>query len=144
MVNGYIHKSSHFVRKPKKKKYVLKPEQKLMIRIADWLDGNELLWDIFHHPPNEGKRSIQEGAMLKRMGMRKDTPDLIILYPCWGFHGLIIEVKELNPKTGKYGRPTSGQKRKIQKLNDLGYHATFGYGYDATIKIIEDYLKDEL
>ncbi len=140
---GYIRKSNRFTRAPAKKRAkALRPEDAAMIRIFEYLDKHELLWDVCHHPPNEGKRTPQQGALMKRMGLRKDTPDIFIMYPAWGYHGLIIEVKELNPKTGKYGRPTPGQKRKIQKLQELGYCAAFGYGYDATIDIIENYLKE--
>lgn len=133
-----------FVRRRKPRKIVLKPEQKLMIRVFDYIRDIKLFDDLTHHPPNEGKRSWIEGGILKRMGMTKDTPDIYIMYPTAKYHGLIIEAKELNPKTGKYGRATPGQIRKIKKLNEVGYYATIGKGYDEIISIIENYLKDEV
>ena len=45
------------------------------------------------HVPNEGKRSPQQGAKLKRMGMQKGFPDLVVPLPRGNYHGLYIEMK---------------------------------------------------
>ena len=45
------------------------------------------------HIPNEGKRSYQYAARLKRIGMQKGFPDLLFPYPRKNAHGLYIEMK---------------------------------------------------
>lgn len=115
-----------------------------MIRVFSWLNNHPLLWDVSHHPFNEGKRSPRQGALLKRMGLIKGTLDIYILYPTIKYHGLIIELKEKSLTTGRWGRSTDEQVRKVKRLNELGYFAAFTFGYDDTIKTIEDYLEGKL
>lgn len=45
------------------------------------------------HPPNGSKRNPQEGARLKRMGMRKGPPDWFLFVRRNGYTGLVIEFK---------------------------------------------------
>lgn len=70
-------------------------EYHLHIAIGDWLSMYGFEW---LHVPNEGKRSPQMAAKLKRMGMRAGAPDILILgrygMPCH----MAIEVKS---PTGK-------------------------------------------
>lgn len=56
-------------------------ETKLHIAVADWLRGAcpHVLWT---HPANQG-RSPQEGAKLKKMGVRAGVPDLIFWHDGW-------------------------------------------------------------
>lgn len=51
---------------------------------------------LYHHSPNEGKRSTVSGKILNSMGMRKGFPDLEILEPKGDIHGLFIELKRDN------------------------------------------------
>jgi hypothetical protein len=74
-------------------------------------------------------------------------PDLIILEPRNGFHGLFIELKLDTPfkkdgtiKASKHDH-LKGQLETIEKLNDKGYNACFSWGFDMTKGIIDDYLK---
>lgn len=56
-------------------------ETRLHICVAEWLEKAcpFLLWT---HPANQG-RSPQEGAKLKRMGVRAGTPDFLFWYNGW-------------------------------------------------------------
>jgi hypothetical protein len=56
-------------------------ETKLHIAVAEWLRNScpHVLWT---HPANQG-RSPQEGAKLKRMGVRAGVPDLLFWHSGW-------------------------------------------------------------
>lgn len=132
-----------FLRKKTKKKASrkLKPEEMLMKNVFVWIDAHRLIADVSHHTFNEGKRTPWEGALMKALGLRAGVPDIYIDYPTKTYHGLRIEVKERSPATGRYGRPTAAQIKRVNRLNELGYCARFCYGFDETIKTITDYLK---
>lgn len=89
------------------------------------------------HVPNEGKRSPQMGARLKKMGMQKGFPDLVIPLPRGNYHGLYIELKV------GYNKTTADQKRWLTKLNANGYAATACWGMDEAINTINTYLRGE-
>ncbi len=127
---------------PKKRTYrALKPEELCMFKIFEKLDRHPLLWDCSHAVKNEGKRSKWEGGLQKQLGLRAGIPDIYIDYPCHGYHGLRIELKELSETTGRYGKPSPDQIKRIKRLNELGYKAVICYGFDDTMKTIDDYLK---
>jgi hypothetical protein len=74
-------------------------------------------------------------------------PDLIILEPKNGFHGLFIELKLETPfkKDGQIKASKNdhlkGQLETIEKLNAKGYSACFSWGFDMTKEIIDNYLR---
>jgi hypothetical protein len=73
--------------------------------------------------------------------------DLLILHPSNGYHGLLIELKIDRPfkKDGtlKKSDHLTEQQKTISRLNELGYFATFGVGFDDCKNIIDKYLKNE-
>ena len=87
-----------------------------------------------YHPPNEGHRTVMTGAMLKRLGLRKGFPDVLLLArsPLYGM--LFIEMKS------EFGRPTKEQLEYLDFLRRQGYAACLCYGWDAARRCIEDYL----
>lgn len=87
------------------------------------------------HVPNEGKRSLQYGVRLKRMGMQKGFPDLIIPLPKGKYHGLYIEVKVGNNTT------TADQKKWLTILHGNGYAATACWGIDEGMAVVNRYLR---
>ena len=89
------------------------------------------------HVPNEGKRSPQQGARLKRMGMSKGFPDLVIPIPRGDYHGLYLELK-----VGE-GKTSAEQKRWLNILSANGYASTACWGVDEAINTISRYLKGE-
>jgi len=74
-------------------------------------------------------------------------PDLIILEPRNGYHGLFIELKLETPfkKDGSIKASKNdhlkGQLETIERLNSKGYFACFGVGFEDTKEIIDNYLK---
>ena len=105
------------------------------INIVNWFNFNfpELEQDL-HHFANERKCSVQQGRLLKRMGVKRGVYDFFIAIPMNGKAGLWIELKT------EKGKPSKEQiafgQRKIKK----GYAAFIVYGYDNAIAVITNYL----
>lgn len=112
---------------PKKKE---KLEQMALVEWAAWVHRVKLV-----HVANEGKRSLRTGSDLKKMGLSKGFPDLMLLKPRKGFAGLFIEFK---PYKGAYISPE--QLKWLEELNLDGYKALVGWGFEDSQIIINDYL----
>jgi len=89
------------------------------------------------------RASIGVARQLKAQRSRHRLPDLVILEPRGGFHGLIIELKVDTP----YKRDGSVKKGRLQEqyktlkaLEDKGYRTAFGVGFDHTKTIIDSYM----
>jgi VRR-NUC domain-containing protein len=115
----------------------LSPEEAEHIAVVDWFHYQypKLYYD-FHHFANERKCSIQYGYKLKRMGVKRGIADFFLAIPLNGYAGLWIELK-----VGK-GRLKREQAAFIRRKNQRGYLAYAVWGFEATQKIIRDYLKD--
>ena len=87
------------------------------------------------HIPNEGKRSVVAGAMLKRAGMRPGFPDLFLPRPCGKYHGLFIEMKYDKGKT------SADQEWWLATLSREGYAVRVCYGFDEAVRCIQAYLR---
>lgn len=70
--------------------------------------------------------------------------DLLILQPNGKSYGLFLEIKVTSPfkKDGTLKKDShlEGQQKTIDKLNKLGYFATFGTGFTECKNIIDNYL----
>ena len=87
------------------------------------------------HIPNESKRSVTYGAMLKRMGMRKGFPDLFVTLPRLGYHGLFIEMKTDS------GKLSEDQRKWLILLSKEGYLCRVCRSFDAAVEIINKYVQ---
>lgn len=103
-------------------------EQKIL---ANYLDYCNLLW---FHPANEAKRSVHLASMLKAQGLKAGVPDICILEPAYGKHGLFIEMKYGNNK------PTEEQKKWLSRLSTRGYATAVCYSANDAIEIVKEYL----
>ncbi len=91
--------------------------------------------EMLVHIPNEGKRTIINGSRLKREGLKKGYPDILLDYPDCGYHGLKIELKRQ-----KGSRITPEQKEWIIELNKSGYAAALCFGWEDAWDFIKNYL----
>lgn len=91
--------------------------------------------DMLAHIPNEGKRTKTTGARLKREGLRRGYPDIILDVPRGEYHGLRIELKR---RQGY--KISTEQKEWIRKLNKQGYAAAFCFGWEEAWEFIHAYL----
>lgn len=82
---------------------------------------------------------------IKNLKSGRGIPDLIILEPRGGYHGLCIEMKAKDSTVFK----KDGSLRKdkhleeqwevLKRLLNKGYYATFAIGRDDAMAIIDDY-----
>jgi hypothetical protein len=119
-------------------------EKNIQILIFNWAIAN-----INNYPQLEMLRSTQNGlyiknkkniAIAKMAGMRNGVPDIYLPVANNKYHSLWVELKTLTP----LGKESKEQKKEIELLNKYGNYACFCYGYDATIKTIENYLNNNL
>ncbi len=89
----------------------------------------------------------------KQAGYKAGFPDVQILKPMKGFHGLFIELKKpatykRSSKTGKRiidkpaGKPSDAQIEWIDDLIKEGYYACVCVGFDEAKRVITEYLKE--
>jgi hypothetical protein len=93
-------------------------EDELTFAVAEYLDLKG--WLYTHFPAGE-KRPVRTGAKLKRMGLKRGVPDMLI-FERWGDivngpagPGVAIELK--SPK----GRPTKEQTEWLAALKKRGW-----------------------
>lgn len=89
---------------------------------------------LFTIAPSGMKLPGYVGAMLKAMGYRAGTPDLLIFEPRGTYHGLLLEVKT------EEGKLTKPQVEFMDKADQKGYKTYCCYGYNAAIDAFEMYL----
>lgn len=94
----------------------------------------ELLHLPVLHIPNEGKRSYQYGAKMKRLGLQKGFPDLFFPQAKRGYHGLMIEMKR-----DRRAKATIEQISWLSYLEQAGYCAKICHGFDEAKKVIDFY-----
>jgi hypothetical protein len=84
--------------------------------------------------PNGGDRTASERVRLHSEGVLAGMPDLCVLEPKNGFHGLFVEMKT------KAGVVSEKQSAVGLQLNTKGYLCLVSRSAPDAIKIIEDYL----
>ena len=111
---------------------IKRSEAEEQIAVVDWCQAMRI---PIAHIPNEGKRSPQYGAMMKRMGLQKGFPDLFIPMPKGGFHGLFLELKAQGGKT------TKEQEEWLSLLNENGYAVCVAVGALQAVEKIKRYVR---
>lgn len=85
--------------------------------------------------PNAGRRSRKTGHKMKKEGLRKGVPDIMVAEKCGIYGGLFIEMKRQ-----KGGTTSSEQHAMIAKLRDKGYFCVIARGFDEAVKHLNYYL----
>lgn len=116
-------------------------EDSFQIAVARFLDIRGVLWT---HPANERKTKVMtsksgktfspEGALLKRKGVKRGVPDILIYEPRKGFVGFAIELK--------VGSNTVSEEQKfwLESLQKRGWKTLASWSLDEVISEIENYL----
>lgn len=101
-----------------------RPEEAIHIAVATALKRSGVR---FFHPPNEGRAHVTHRVKLRKMGLSKGVPDLIIVDPppVGGFVGAALEIKS------KTGSPTPEQRAWILDLERNGWAAAIAKGREA-------------
>lgn len=114
---------------------MLKPEQVCHINLMNWMRHTyPIEEESTYHIANERKCSPQQGALLKKMGVKAGVADLFIAVPRHGKCGLWLEIKVDNNK------PTQHQIGFLEKGLCSNYAAACCWGLDACKQTIADYL----
>ena len=120
----------------------MKQEENLHIAICNYL---KLQYPnvIFTSEASGVRMTIGQAVKLKKMRSGGKLPDLWILEPRGGYHGLFIELKA-EPYLKKDGwfktNHIKEQAETIARLMDKGYAATFAVGFDDTKATIDSYM----
>lgn len=85
--------------------------------------------------PNAGKMPAHVGAKMNREGRRKGYPDLQLLVPVEGYHGLIIEMKRV-----KGGTIEAEQLEWLEWFAEMGFRAVVCKGAEAARQVVREYL----
>lgn len=83
------------------------------------------------------KRSIVQGARMKREGVKAGVSDVMLPVARGGYHGLYIELKI------KGGKVSNSQEWWIAETTKQGYYSTVCYGWVEAKEVIEGYLRRE-
>jgi len=120
--------------KPRKKRKSTNPDVPLErvehSKLARTLRNLGLFWI---HVPNEGKRSVIQGARLRNLGMLKGVSDFIIFDPTprGGYIGVAIEMKRI-----KHSSTSEEQIDFLQKMAARGYLAVVTKGHAAAEEVL--------
>jgi hypothetical protein len=126
--------------KPERKR----EEEHAQMAVMDWVTLHESKYpalQMLFHSPNGGHRDIRVAVKMKRMGVRRGVPDLLLpvikmssLPPIPQWHGLAIEMK-----SGK-GSTTDQQDEWLVKLREQGWQTKVAHDAPEAIKAIKEYL----
>lgn len=86
--------------------------------------------------PNAGKMPAHVGRKMNLEGRRKGYPDLQLLIPHNGYHGLIVEMKRI-----KGGKIEPEQLEWLEWFAEMEYRAVVCKGFEAAKTVVTDYLK---
>lgn len=108
------------------------------IKLFEWAKKNEEFipeLKLIYHVPNEGKRKVQTGKIMKAEGMKSGVPDICLPVSRDGYGSLYIEMK-----FGK-NKPTEEQNIFMNDLRSAGNKAEVCYSAIAAREVIRHYLR---
>jgi hypothetical protein len=123
-----------------------KKEESLQIMVAEYLRVKHPDV-IFHSDFSAGcKLTLGQAVRNKKMQCGKKYPDMFIAEPVPNYAGLYLELKKEGSKVFKSdgtlyaSEHLKAQNETLLALRTKGYKAVFAIGYDATLRIIDNYL----
>lgn len=121
-----------------------KAEDRIYLQLARYL-STQYKGLIFHFDTGTGmKMTIGQARKQKGMNPKRGYPDLFIAEPKGEYAGMYVEIKVDSPfkKDGglKAGEHLKEQFDMLLELNNKGYYALFGAGFDECKRMIDMYL----
>lgn len=117
-------------------------EQEVVFSYIEWLSLKHPAMALSYHVPNGAnygpnpRLRIIQATKMRRMGLKRGVPDIVIPYPRGPYHGLYIELKR-----SKHPAPvTDEQKWYAEGLAGVGYRVALCIGADEAIKTIAEYV----
>ncbi len=85
--------------------------------VVEWVDYQypPKISDFLYHTPNGGYRLVQTARRMKKMGVKRGHPDLVLPYRIGDCPGLVIEMKSPG------GKLTDDQKKWLRHYKDQGW-----------------------
>jgi hypothetical protein len=110
-------------------------ELEIQCELAKHLDALGVLWTA---TANGGKRDARTAASLKRSGVKRGVPDILIFTPPPSGigAGLAIELKRGNQDSRRRGSLSEHQRIWLESLRALGWRAEVAYGLDHALEIL--------
>lgn len=121
----------------RRRKATLPLEHQEQVTLLEWFDLQyPALRKRMAAVPNAGKMNATIGKRMNREGRRKGYPDLQLLVPHNGYHGLIIEMKRQDG-----GEVSPEQMDWLEWLAGMGYKVAVCAGFEAAKQVVSDYLR---
>jgi len=111
-------------------------EQAALFDWAGWQAAKFPELRLLHAIPNGGYRNKAEAARLKAQGVKAGVPDICLPVARGGWHGLYIELKRDDGKSGA----SVEQKRWLDDLAGQGYVAMMCHGWANAASVVLAYL----
>lgn len=118
-------------------------EDAFQMTVARHLNLSGVLWC---HVGNERKTKVKvsksgkfytpEGNAMRKKGVKKGVPDILIFDPRGGYGGLAIELKI------DYNKPSEHQKEWLKNLQHVGWKVLWSNDLDEVLETIDEYLKE--
>lgn len=110
--------------------------------IYQWTQTQEVLRGFVMKFDNEGRRSVAQAAVAKRMGLLAGVSDLFVARPSGRFCGLWLEVKQAREYTPSERRSETWKRQEAfqERMRSAGFAARFAFGAEDGIKIIRSYV----
>lgn len=113
-------------------------EQQALFKWADLSLGRYPELELLFAVPNGRKRSVIDGYLLKKEGVKRGIPDIFLPVARKGYHGLFIELK----RDSQRAKLTPQQSEMLSKLLAQGYYVTVCYGWKSAAMTLQSYLDD--
>ena len=117
------------------------PEELEMFAFFDYckyMEAQHPAYALAFHVPNERKASIQRRVALKRAGVRKGIPDIVVPVANDKYSGLYIEMKV------KPNKPSPEQITVLWNLNAIGNYAVLCWSATEAIEVLKKYMANKL
>jgi hypothetical protein len=108
-------------------------EESMHKTVIEWVNLHPMLKGLVLHFPNEGRRTMRFGRLLKTMGMRAGVLDLFVMMGRHGYYGAWIELKSKN------GLLSTVQKLFIKDAEAQNYFTTVCFSIEDAIHTIQWY-----
>jgi hypothetical protein len=112
-------------------------EQSALIEWTALAQGNIPELGLLFAIPNGGRRHPAVAMAMKREGVKRGVPDLMLPVARCGLHGLFLEMKAAD------GRLSPEQKRWRDMLIAQGYGVAVAFSFEDAKTVLEDYLSDK-
>lgn len=107
-----------------------RPEWRVQVELAEWLDKHPELQSSYFHVPNGGFRRQRTSYWLRKSGAKPGVPDIIIIRP-GVYQSRQFAMIGLELKRARSYKVSASQKHWLSTLDSYGHLAVVCRGLDA-------------